>query len=232
MAGHTRSGVTLQTLDPKHFDHGVILDQTPEPGFQVPNPDSCSVPQLLEVVAPKAAQMLVNGIRSGLFVPPVEDAGWRAYKKQDPLIHAPKITTEHAHINWTDWTWADIIRRNRVLGPLWSKALAVSPSGEETLGKRVILTEIEEADPPKGCDAFDHMPGLPFVNAAHPVKAQQGMGLYAFTKDGKLIRIRKMKVEGEQTADAVQAALKAGMFSLRTTTSKSFGYTFFHDRLF
>lgn len=234
LAGKTRTGVTLQTLHLKHFDHGVILQQTPAPGFEIPNPESCTVPELLDLVAPKGAEILMDGVRKGLFVPPVEDAGWRASEGDEALIHATKIKPEDRHADWLNWTWEDISRRHRVLGPLWSRSLAVSNTQAESLSfqqRRVILTEMEEVNVLKGSEAFSLVPGLPFVDSAQPIDRQQGRGLYVFTRDGKLVRIHRMKVEGEQNADGVRAALKARMLSDRTFHSGSGDFTPFHNPL-
>ena len=234
LAGRTRTGVTLQTLDFKHFDHGVILQQTSSPGFEIPKPESCTVPELLNLVAPKGAEILVDGIRKGLFVPPIQDAGWRSPEEHESLIHATKIKPEDRHIDWANWTWLDINRRIRVLGPLWSKALVsndatINPSSFHY--RRVIFTEIEEVEPMKGSEAYAVVPGLPFVDGAHPIESRQGKGVYVFTQDGKLLRINQMKVEGEQNADAIRAALKARMVGDRTFSSNGSDYTPFYNPL-
>ena len=215
LSGQTTTGVTLQTLHLKNFDHGVVLSQTPAPGFDIPNPGSCTVPELLRLVAPKGAELLVNGIEKGLYVPPVVDAGWRAAEAPGELIHATKITPQDRRIDWANWTLANINRRSRIIGPLWSTALSATnaegspPSFQQ---KRLILTDIEEVDPPQGCNSFSIMPGLPFTNASYPVQPKKGRELYVFTKDGKLMRINRMKVEGEQDAEGLRAAIKARMF--------------------
>ncbi|KAF7597461.1 Methionyl-tRNA formyltransferase [Aspergillus hancockii] len=234
LAGRTRTGISLQTLHLKHFDHGVILQQTPPPGFEIPNPESCTVPELLDLVSPKGAEILVDGIRKGLFVPPVEDAGWRSPEEHEPLVHAAKIKPEDRHIDWANWTWLDISRRNRVIGPLWSKALVTSDASAKAPSfryRRLIITEMEEVPPMKGSEAYAVVPGLPFVDGAHPIEPGQGKGVYVFTKDGKLVRINKMKVEGEQNADALPAAFKARMIGNRTFSSDSSDYTPFHNPL-
>ncbi|GAT21689.1 methionyl-tRNA formyltransferase family protein [Aspergillus luchuensis] len=218
-AGKTKTGVTLQTLDLKHFDHGTILAQTPAPGFDIPNPDACTVPDLLNLVCPKGADILVKGIREGLFVPPVEDAGWRASEGDGPLVHAAKIKPEDRHIDWQNWSSLDISRRNRVLGPLWSKALVANNTSSEKPSfqhRRVIFTNLEEVTPLKGCNKFSVVPGLPFVDGTHPIDSTKGKGIYVFTRDGKLIKVHQMKVEGEPNADALRAALKARMVGDRT----------------
>ncbi|KAL2828708.1 formyl transferase [Aspergillus cavernicola] len=234
LAGRTTTGVTLQTLHLQHFDHGVILAQTPFPGFEIPNPDSCTVPELSDAVAPKGAEILVEGIRNGLFVPPVDDAGWYSSGRQENLIHAAKIKPEDRHIEWGSWTSTDISRRNRVLGPLWSKSLVLG----ETSGpiptfqqRRVILSELEEVQPLKGSEAFALVPGLPFIDGEYTVKADSGKGVYVFTRDRKLIRIHQMKVEGQQNADALRAALKARMVGSRTFSSQDAPFAPFHNPL-
>lgn len=226
--------MTLQTLHHKTFDHGTILAQTPIPGFDIPNADFCTVPELVNFVAPKGAQMLVDGINDGLFVPPVKDAGWRANEATENLTHASKIKPEDLHIDWANWTMLEINRRNRVLGSLWSKALVASKPSDGPLTfqqKRVILTETEEVEPPKGCDTLAVVPGLPFVNAPFPVEPKKGRALYVFTRDGKVLRINKMKVEGEATADGLRAAIKARMFGDRSFQSEGVEFTAFRNPL-
>lgn len=231
LAGRTTTGVTLQTLHLQHFDHGKILEQTPPPGFAIPNPDSCTVPELLNVVAPKGADILVEGIRKGLFVPPVEDAGWYS-PDHNELIQAAKIKPKDRHIDWANWTWTDISRRHRVLGPLWSKSLVFGePTGNIPTfqQRRVILSDFEEVQPLKGSEAFALVPGLPFIDGEHTVKSDSGKGVYVFTRDGRLIKIHQMKVEGQQNADALRAALKAGMIGSRTFSSYDAPFAPFHN---
>ncbi|KAG2418464.1 hypothetical protein HFD88_001565 [Aspergillus terreus] len=234
LAGRTTTGVTLQTLHPKHFDHGAILQQTPPPGFDIPNPESCTVPELLNIVAPKGAEILLEGIRKGLFVPPVENAGWHSSDTKGSLIHATKITPEDRHVDWANWSWIEISRRNRVIGPLWSRALVANGPSHESQSfqyRRVIFTELEEVSPLKGSDSFALVPGLPFVDGPAPVEPTHGRGIYIFTRDGKLLRVHKMKVEGEQNADALRAALKARMVGEKTFTSGASQFTPFYNPL-
>ncbi|KAJ5123358.1 hypothetical protein N7448_009455 [Penicillium atrosanguineum] len=234
LAGEKSTGVTLQTLHHKTFDHGTILAQTPPPGIDIPNPDFCTVPELLNFVAPKGAQLLVDGIKDGLFVPPVKEVGWRTKETTENLTHASKIKPEDLHIDWANWTMLEINRRNRVLGPLWSKALVASNPSDGPLTfqqKRVILTEIEEVEPPKGCDTLAVVPGLPFVNVPCPVEPKKGRALHAFTRDGRVLRINKMKVEGEAVADGLRAAIKARMFGDRSFQSESVEFTTFRNPL-
>ncbi|KAL4900558.1 hypothetical protein BDW74DRAFT_170744 [Aspergillus multicolor] len=233
LAGRTTTGISLQTLHLKHFDHGTILAQTPSPGFEIPNSESCTVPELLDIVAPKGAELLLKGIREGLFVPPVKDTGWYPTQQKD-LIHAAKITPEDKHIDWPTWTWTDVSRRERVLGPLWNKSLVLGDSsGPSPIfdQRRVILSGFEEVQPLNGSEAFAIVPGLPFIDGEHTVKSDANKGVYVFTKDGKLVRIHTMKVEGRPSTDAFRAALKARMIGSRTFTSSNALFTPFHNPL-
>lgn len=157
--------------------------------------------------------MLVDTIEKGLFVPPVSIA---AVEQAGELTHASKITPEDRHIDWANWTLTEISRRDRVIGPLWSKALCSTNPADGPLKfqyKRIIFTDTEEVDPPRGCNAFSILPGLPFTNASHPVEPKKSRQLYVFTADGKVLRINRMKVEGEQDAEGPRAAIKARMFA-------------------
>ncbi|KAI1327203.1 Formyltransferase [Xylariaceae sp. FL0255] len=108
LRGDKMTGVSLQTLDSKAFDHGIILAQTPkdeshEDALRIP--DNCTtVPQLLDIVTPVAARMLVQGLRDGLHVRPHVDQSWwggstapqvdgisTTPTSAPPLMHAPKI---------------------------------------------------------------------------------------------------------------------------------------------
>ncbi|KAL3463207.1 formyl transferase [Aspergillus heterothallicus] len=234
LAGKTTTGVTLQTLHLQKFDHGAIVAQTSPPGFEIPNPDSCTVPQLLDLVSPKGAELLVESIQKGSFVPPVEDAGWYSPDETQNITHAPKIRTEDKHIDWVKWTYTDISRRHRVLGPLWSKSLVVSDtSGPVPIfqQRRVIFTEFEEVEPLKGSEAFTMVPGLPFVDAEHTVRADSGKGVYVYTRDGKLIKVNQMKVEAQPNAPALRAAFKARMIGSRTFSSYDASFAPFHNPL-
>ncbi|KAJ5364355.1 uncharacterized protein N7496_010068 [Penicillium cataractarum] len=234
LAGRTKTGVTLQTLDHKSFDHGTILAQSPAPGFDIPNPESCTVPKLTSIVSVKGAQLLFDGIHNGLFVPPVQDAGWLSEEDSKNLIHAAKIMPEDRHVDWANWDLVNFNRRNRVLGNLWSKALVASKPTEGAISfqqKRVILTDVEEVDPPQGSETFAVVPGLPFTNTPHPVEPKKNRALYVFTKDGKALRINHMKVEGEPVAEGLRAAIKARMFGDRSFQSGGAEFTPFRNPL-
>ena len=115
-----KTGITLQTLHPKHFDQGMILAQTPYPGLNIPNSEMCTPGQLLDFLAPLGGQMLVETLRNRAFAPPLEDVSWYGKDMSEAeLKHAPKIQKEDSHIDWDTWTADEILLRSRVLGDLW-----------------------------------------------------------------------------------------------------------------
>lgn len=192
------------------------------------------MPELTSLVSVKGAQLLFDGIKDGLFVPPVQDAGWLSEKDNPNLIHAAKIQPEDRHVDWASWDLIDFNRRNRVLGNLWSKALVTSKPGDAAIAfqqKRVILTDVEEVDAPKGSETFAIIPGLPFTNAPHPVEPKKNRALYVYTRDGKALRINHMKVEGEPVAEGLRAAIKARMFGDRSFQSGGAEFTPFRNPL-
>ncbi|PCH05086.1 Hypothetical protein PENO1_024210 [Penicillium occitanis (nom. inval.)] len=220
LSGKTTTGMTLQTLHHKHFDQGMILDQTPAPGIPIPNPESCTVPELLELLAPKGAEMLINGIRNRVFVPPLKEvkSQFEGFDAKD-LTHAPKITPEDRHIQWIE-PWSEIKRRQRVLGPLWSLAVPAPnehlsledprhPFHHKQTWKRVIFDEIEEV-PRDSIPGFHGIfsPGLPFFFSPTQGK-DRDKAMYVFSPDRKLLRLKKVKFEGDKFNDARIAAQKA-----------------------
>ncbi|EEH43410.1 methionyl-tRNA formyltransferase [Paracoccidioides brasiliensis Pb18] len=217
LAGETRTGVTLQTLDAKKFDHGIILDQTPPPGFSIPDPDTCDVPRLLNLVSEKGAQMLVEGIRNRVFVPPLKGVGWLKPVEGVSLRYAGKITSEDRHINWKSWTADEISRCQRVLGLLWNNAVVrVAPGGNHE-HKRVIFTKMEVVDSIPGSPCSTQIdPGLVFA-VSDPETETDGLdqSLYVTTSDKKIFRIHEIKVQGQSSAPAYRAAKKANMLDLQ-----------------
>ena len=111
----SQTGVTLQTMHPTRFDHGVVLSQTPAPGIHIP--EDCTPKDLIESLGPIGAELLCQGIEDGLFVDP--KATRTETLKSDELEHAPKITSEDRHIDWETWAADEILLRDRVLGRLW-----------------------------------------------------------------------------------------------------------------
>lgn len=142
LAGRTHAGVSLQTLSEKGFDSGEILAQTPPPG--IPIPPGADVPTLRDLLADLGAEMLVDGLRRGVHVPPRQEVGWGDPPRdsEGELVHAPKITKRDAEVRWGSGGWsAEVVaRRARVLGDaLWSRALA-----RDGRTRRAIFAGVEE----------------------------------------------------------------------------------------
>jgi methionyl-tRNA formyltransferase len=138
LSGRTHTGVSLQTLSEESFDRGEVLAQTPLPG--VPIARGMDVTALRDVLAAAGAEMLVEGLRAGVHVPPRKDVGWvPSERERKAVAHAPKITKRDAEVQWDAWTPEVMVRRARVLGDaLWSRAVA-----RDGKTKRVILHGVE-----------------------------------------------------------------------------------------
>jgi methionyl-tRNA formyltransferase len=153
MANAQQCGVTLQTLDEESFDNGTILAQTPPHGLAIPFKDKCTYPELLSYITPIAANMLVQGLRDRVFVPPLTDVGWlkEMQKKKETektkltkIIHAPKITSADKWINWTEESAIPIERRYRALGRLWSEVQI-----DTQTKKRIVFEDMELVPTPE-----------------------------------------------------------------------------------
>jgi methionyl-tRNA formyltransferase len=114
LRGRPFTGISIQTLHPKHFDRGMVLAQTASPGIKV-DPDMTPA-ELTETLASEGANMLVDVLKTKAFVPPLIDVGW--YSDSDGSIdHAPKITKKQQEVNFGKDTLRDIFRVHRVIGP-------------------------------------------------------------------------------------------------------------------
>ncbi|KUJ15683.1 uncharacterized protein LY89DRAFT_647570 [Mollisia scopiformis] len=144
MTNAKTTGVTLQTLDTQKFDYGIILAQRK---VHIPRAASITYPELLDHMTPRAAQLLIDGMRDRVFIPPLINKGKGTYESRlppDQLVHAPKITKEDRHINWhRNDSLTRIDRRHRALGPLWS-ILYVG----ENITKRFVFHDFEMVERP------------------------------------------------------------------------------------
>lgn len=145
LRGDTHVGATLQTMDENKFDHGVILSQTPAPGLRAfPHPTMSRTQRKL---AMEGAEILVQGLRDGLHVPPYEDAGWKAADmraKGEKLVHAPKILPADLEVDWTSWTEEDWVRHLRIKQAVWTRGVVEASAGtpkhsKEGLTRRIIF---------------------------------------------------------------------------------------------
>jgi methionyl-tRNA formyltransferase len=144
MSGARYTGITLQTLDEKSFDNGIILAQTPPNGLGLPFESKCTYEQLLNHVKPVAVALLVQGLRDRVFVPPHIDVGWLKNKKPHRLVHAAKITSADKWVNWREHSPTTIERRFRALGRLWS-LIHLDPETK----KRIVFEDMEVVPKPE-----------------------------------------------------------------------------------
>lgn len=191
--------MSLQTLDDRAFDHGAILAQTPQPGILIP--PSATVQELTRLLAPIGAQMLVQGLRDGVHVPPRQSAGWKADDFGDTqLIHAPKVTKADGQADWVGWSADEFARRVRVLGSVWTRA--VNKRGEV---KRIIIQDAETLRR----DMTDDIGAVSFLGGSEAdiprERRVQDLGdgsLLVHLSNGEGIRIKRVKEEGKPDRDA------------------------------
>ncbi|RKF82041.1 putative methionyl-tRNA formyltransferase [Golovinomyces cichoracearum] len=142
LSGHGFTGATLQTLDHKRFDHGIVLDQT-SPWLGIP--DLCTYDELLKIVTPISAALLVKGLNQRLFLPPLNHVGW-VPQSDEKLIHARKITSIDKKMPWRPVDGAkSVVRTYNALGCLWSYAYQ-APNNPKRIKLHDISTEIREID--------------------------------------------------------------------------------------
>ena len=206
LSGTEVTGVTLQTLHPTKFDHGIILAQTPP--FRH---GTSSVPALEKVVAPKGAELLLQGIKDVVFLdPPAECDHIKAFSKDDALLTAPKISRSDQHIDWSSWTAEKILRRHRVIGPLWNHFYPgdIPKSNPKRLIWESGFRKLSWC--PESISSLVSEAGRPI---AVGLKSKVH-GVYIKTCDGHMLQAYKLKVGGEPGRDFLSAARRANMVEL------------------
>jgi methionyl-tRNA formyltransferase len=122
-----RTGVSIQTLHPVHFDHGTILAQTPAPGLLI---SSGTTKAALEIQLAKiGAKMLVDVLNSRSYVPPHQDSGWYASMSNASVNYAPKITKQDSFVDFEKHTKEEIMVKQRALGETW----CLLPNGDRLI---------------------------------------------------------------------------------------------------
>lgn len=210
LSGEKKIGISLQALHPEKFDHGRVLAQTKYPGME----HMCStVPELLSLVAPKGAEMLIKGLRERVYVPPIEDVGSPMIEQfNQPLRLAPKITPDDRHIDWVTWTAERILRTHRVLGPLWN--ITQTLHAGQVCEKRIIwaagFRKLEEP-----LNIFPD-PGHPMITGLF----SSSQSLIVRTCDGHALLVDQVKIEGEGTDQSWHAIKRSGMIGLPEDATK------------
>lgn len=200
LQGRTHTGVSLQTLDEKAFDHGTVLSQTPAPG--IPVSPTATVQELIAQLAPVGAQMLVQGLRDGVHVPPRRAAGWTGKELEgEELVHAPKVNKADGQVDWARWTGQDFSRRVRVLGSAWTRA--VNKRGEV---KRLIIQDAEIISghvQGRSTVSFVQNLGEGEDSKQDVALADLGDGSCAIElSSGEQVRVKTVKEEGKPDRDA------------------------------
>jgi methionyl-tRNA formyltransferase len=193
------TGVSLQTLDPKAFDHGVVLAQTPSPG--IPIPAGATLQQLTESLAKVGAEMLVQGLRDGVHVPPHTNAGWMADQlKGEELIHAPKVSKGESQINWPEWNSTDVARFLNIFSTVWTHA-----RNDKGKFKRVLFLDAESVSEQdvrgRGEEiVFRFERGTEGQDMQRNVKVDDEYdAFYIQVADESWVRVRNVKVDGKTT---------------------------------
>lgn len=143
----SHTGVSVQTLHPQRFDEGVVLAQTPSPGIPISADDTAAV--LEPRLAALGADMLVDVLKEGKFLDPVQDASWFP----GPTDYAPKITKQHRFLDFSTMHMPNILAVQRALGDMW----CLLPNGE-----RLVLHDVVDT----GSMQEGRLPGLALDEAA------------------------------------------------------------------
>ena len=206
LSGTEVTGVSLQTLHPSKFDHGVILAQT------APSRHGAQTVQELEkILAPRGAELLVQGIKDRVFVNPPKEINERSAPDVEKAIHrAPKISPADRHIDWQMWTAEEILRKHRIIGPLWNYfSRADARSSKQT---RLIWPSGFRESP----ECPGHIKSL-VPSAGHPIIVglqSPTQNIYIRTCDGHMLQSDYVKIEGDITRSFVHAAQRTQMIGL------------------
>ncbi|KAH7389701.1 formyl transferase [Phaeosphaeria sp. MPI-PUGE-AT-0046c] len=124
------TGVSIQTLHPRHFDQGTVLAQTSRPGVSITQ--ATTTQELQDELAERGAAMLVDVLRDGRYAALKECGTWYT----GPISHAPKLTKEDRHVSFEKHSLGDVVRIQNALGDPW----CVLPNGD-----RVILHQVVDS---------------------------------------------------------------------------------------
>lgn len=189
-------------MDDKKFDHGVVLAQTPSPGLEV-TPDE-TLPEVTQKLAIECADLLIEGLRDGVHVPPHVNAGWKGKELEGKTLqHAPKIDKADMEVDWADWSAEEWRRRLQLQQGVWTKG-AVTSAKRSYDARRVIIHDGRQAsaDEVKGLSA-----SMEFVQEKGnggprrfrkvvAVDTQEGV-VYIQLADRKWIRAEHVTLEGK-----------------------------------
>lgn len=208
LSGTDVTGVTLQSLHPTRFDHGIILTQTPPIKIR-----AATVPELERILAPRGSELLLQGIRDHVYLElsEIPDRN-KAYAEDSEVLPAPKISPADRHIDWNTWTAEKILRRHRVIGPLWNNICRFDENGSKSTIKRLIWDS-----------GFRKLPKCPesiksLVSEAGGLVAvglhSENQSVYIKTCDGHMLQAYRVKMEGDIGREFLAAARRVEMIEL------------------
>jgi methionyl-tRNA formyltransferase len=223
MHGKRTIGITLQTMDERAFDKGQILVQEE---IQLPFAQAPSYEQLLSFIQPFAANILTQGLRNRVFVPPLPRVLVRTPRM---LIHAGKITSADREIVLSSPA-VQIERQFRALGRLWCDLCNDAATLSKT--QRVIFEDCEIVSTPpllsqwiRDAEIAPYLQPIPrYTDSQARFFAQRRTGTdifmaqpYTVAEDGESIilaclqgtnlslRIKEITVAGKATLPAARA---------------------------
>ncbi|OAA37947.1 methionyl-tRNA transformylase [Beauveria brongniartii RCEF 3172] len=217
LRGDPFTGISLQTLSPKAFDHGTILAQTPAPG--IPLDLNQTFAALKRDLAARGATMLVEGLRAGLHVPPHDDAGWWAATQDGgdnnkaALVHAPKTSKEDQEVDWKTWTADDLMRHMNVFHTVWTRGVLQGTGKRAGALRRILFTRAKAASPDEAA-GFTREQLATVVNSSGVryemlVKVDGATGnCYFPLANGTWICVTVAKMEGTNGREAMSALRK------------------------
>ncbi|KAG0634835.1 formyl transferase [Tuber brumale] len=189
------TGVSVQTLHPAKFDHGAILLQTNPP---IIIPPKTRYRALHDTLASHGAELLVETLRRGLFVPPLGPTK-NDYK---PSL-APKIDPEiHARIDWESQNAEEIEMRCGTFNTVWCRLSSVEDPELERR-KRAILSGVSAFErPEKGPGRTVVQPGtFEHLTVRNGEDSYETM-VVKCKKGGGWISVEGVKIEGKGLVSA------------------------------
>ncbi|PWW78731.1 Formyltransferase [Tuber magnatum] len=189
------TGVSVQTLHPTEFDCGKILLQTDPP---LTIPPKTRYQALHDILAVHGAELLVETLRRGLFVPPLNPIK-NDYK---PSL-ARKINPEiHARINWMSQDAEEIERRCDAFNTVWCK-LSTVETPELERRKRAILSGVSTFKrPEEGPEKTEIEPGTFQHLAVRKDGSSYETMIAKCRKGGGWISVEGIKIEGKRLVNA------------------------------
>lgn len=163
-------------------------------------------------MAVEGAEMLVQGLRDGLHVPPLVDVCWKAaaleQEGRTKLIHASKVDKAAARIAWDAWGAEEWMKRLRVLGTVWTNAI-VGAGKHKGRTRRVLFMDAEaladggevQGDALKTVFAAEDQKKL----TVEVIAENGSRSCLLKLPTGEWIRVRRVKVEGSPEQDAAVA---------------------------